>query len=107
MHKDADHPWFRPLWVRAIVVAICVGIALWDLSAGNYGWAMVFGGMAGYAVYIFFIKWDGDETAQAEPDGAASEDGIEDDEPADHGEGDEIDPDDGFEDDHDAGDRRG
>ena len=60
MNNDKDHPWFRPLWRRVLMVAICAAIAGWDLVSGNYGWALVFGGLGAYAVYIFFIAWNRD-----------------------------------------------
>lgn len=64
MNNDADHPWFRPVWRRALMVAICAGVAAWDIWHGNYVWAVIFGGFGAYAVYIFFIAWNRDK-----PDG--------------------------------------
>lgn len=60
MNNDANHPWFRPLWRRALMVVICAGLAGWDLYHGNFGWALIFGGLGAYAVYIFFIAWNRD-----------------------------------------------
>lgn len=60
MKNDMQHPWFKPVWRRALMVAICAAVALWDLSNGEYVWALIFGGMAGYAIYVFFIAWEND-----------------------------------------------
>lgn len=60
MNRDMNHPWFKPLWRRILVVAICFAVALWDLSNGEFVWALIFGGMGGYGIYIFFIAWDDD-----------------------------------------------
>lgn len=61
MNSDANHPWLRPLWRRVLVTAICFAIALWDLWNGDYVWALIFGGMGGYAIHIFFIAWNKDQ----------------------------------------------
>lgn len=69
MNNDKNHPWFRPVWRRVLMVVICAAIALWDVYHGNYGWALIFGGLGGYAVYIFFIAWnrDREDTAASSP----------------------------------------
>lgn len=67
MKNDMQHPWFRPVWRRVLMVAICAAVALWDLSNGDYVWALIFGGMACYAIYIFFIAWGKDSPEK--PDG--------------------------------------
>lgn len=61
MNNDAAHPWLRPAWRRVLLVAIPIGVAGWDLYHGNYGWALIFGGLAAYAVYAFFIVWNRDK----------------------------------------------
>lgn len=61
MNTDMNHPWFKPLWRRVLVIAICAGVALWDLSNGEYVWALIFGGLGGYGIYVFFIAWGGNE----------------------------------------------
>ncbi|GGA59571.1 DUF3329 domain-containing protein [Pelagibacterium lentulum] len=64
MSNDINHPWLQPLWRRVLIVAICAAIALWDISRGDFGWALIFGGMAAYGIYIFFIAWNKNETAE-------------------------------------------
>ena len=70
MNNDADHPWFRPMWRRVLMVAIPATIAAVDIYHGNFGWALIFGGLGAYAVYIFFIAWNKDrpETPKAPDD---------------------------------------
>ncbi|MBF9036164.1 hypothetical protein HKCCE2091_18110 [Rhodobacterales bacterium HKCCE2091] len=50
-----DHPFFRPLWIRIAVVAVCFGWAAVELSGGNPGWAMIFAAFGAVAVWNFFV----------------------------------------------------
>lgn len=52
---DTDHPMFRPLWVRILVVAICLGWAAFEFVAGSPFWGMIFGALGVYAGYRFFL----------------------------------------------------
>lgn len=64
MSNDNQHPFFRPLWIRILVVAICGLVAAWDLYNGDYVWALIFGGLSGYAVYVFFVAWGKDQSGE-------------------------------------------
>ncbi|WP_071672627.1 hypothetical protein [Nioella nitratireducens] len=55
---DLDHPFFRPLWIRIAVVAVCGGWGLFELSNDATGWAFVFLGLGAYAAYGFFVTFD-------------------------------------------------
>lgn len=57
MTEHTNHPWFRPLWRRIVLVGLCAALAVWDLYHANYGWALIFGGLSGFATYLFFIAW--------------------------------------------------
>lgn len=70
MSNDTNHPWLRPLWRRALVVAIPAAVGVWDLVNANYGWALMFGAMTAYGIYTFFIAWKDDGA-----DAKASDDG--------------------------------
>ena len=52
---DTDHPMFRPLWVRVLIVAVCLAWALVEYRTGSELWAMLFLGLGVYAAYNFFI----------------------------------------------------
>jgi hypothetical protein len=71
MSNDRNHPWLQPVWRRVIVVGICFAIAAFDIYHGNFGWALIFGGVGAYGIYIFFIAWDSEAKAEPErPDDA-------------------------------------
>jgi hypothetical protein len=55
---DLQVPFFRPLWIRVAVVVVCLGWALFELASGAVFWAVIFGGMGGYAAYQFFVVWN-------------------------------------------------
>jgi hypothetical protein len=53
---DANHPMFRPLWVRLLTALLPLGWAGLELSWGNPGWAMLFGAAGGYAFWELVVK---------------------------------------------------
>jgi hypothetical protein len=52
---EADHPFFKPLWRRVAVVAVCFGWAGFEYWTDNPGWAALFGFMGLIAGYQFFL----------------------------------------------------
>jgi hypothetical protein len=52
-----DHPFYRPVWVRAGLVALCAGWTFVEVSMGNTLWAALFAGLAGYLFWALFIAW--------------------------------------------------
>lgn len=54
---DLQHPFFRPLWIRIVVVAICLGWAGLELATGNPGWALLFAAAGVWCIYQFFVIW--------------------------------------------------
>ncbi len=59
---DLDHPFFRPLWLRVLVVAACLGWAAVELVTGSPGWAIAFGALGLYSAYRFFVSFDPRDT---------------------------------------------
>ena len=57
MFKMND-PFFRPLWLRVLLVAICGFWTVVELWTGSPGWAVVFGALGAYAAYSFFIVFN-------------------------------------------------
>jgi Na+-driven multidrug efflux pump len=60
--KEQQHPFYKPLWRRVVIV---LTVAIWlgvELYMGERGiWAALAGGMLAYAIYIFFLTWPKDE----------------------------------------------
>ncbi len=55
---DVDHPMFRPLWVRVLIVVLCVGWAVFEFVAGSALWGAAFLALGIYAAWGFFVTFD-------------------------------------------------
>lgn len=54
---DPRHPFFRPAWRRAAVVAFCLGWAGVEAAASNGFWAAMFASLGLYAFYHLFVAF--------------------------------------------------
>jgi hypothetical protein len=54
---DLQHPFFIPLWRRVLVVAACLGWAVFEVVGGSPFWAILFGAIGVYAGYVFFFDF--------------------------------------------------
>jgi hypothetical protein len=54
---DTSHPMFRPLWVRALIVLLCIGWALVEFATGSGMWGVLFLGLGVYSGYHFFFDF--------------------------------------------------
>ena len=52
---DTSHPMFRPLWVRILIVAICLGWAVFEFTSGSSAWGAAFLARGAYAAWAFFL----------------------------------------------------
>jgi hypothetical protein len=50
---DPAHPFFRPVWVRVVVVGVALLWAVVELIFGSPGWAMLFAAAGLYALWVF------------------------------------------------------
>ena len=64
---DFNHPFFRPLWIRVLIVASCLGWTAVEILGGSPGWAMLFGAVGLYAGYAFFFDFHPREPESKEP----------------------------------------
>lgn len=55
---DVQLAFFKPLWRRVALVALCGGWALLEWSWGNPGWAALFAVIGAYCAHQFFIAFD-------------------------------------------------
>ena len=55
--KDAEHLFFRPLWRRIAVVAVCVAWSGLELWGGQGVWLAIALAATAYAVWTFLISY--------------------------------------------------
>ncbi len=55
---DVQHPFFRPLWRRVAVVAVCLGWAVVEFVHDAPFWGMLFGALGLYCGWQFFVAFD-------------------------------------------------
>lgn len=62
MRSDADHPFFKPLWRRIAITAICAIWAGLEWYGGDQMWTLIASGMTLYAVWLFLLPKRGGKT---------------------------------------------
>lgn len=67
MNKDNQHPFFRPLWRRLAVIAVCVVWSAIEFAVGTPFWGTLLAGMAVYAVWTFLISYKPADKAPLSP----------------------------------------
>lgn len=62
MLRDSDRAFFKPLWRRIAVTAVCALWSAFEFANGQTFWGVLTGAIAAYAAWIFFAAWtDGPE----------------------------------------------
>jgi hypothetical protein len=67
MLKDRDVNFFRPLWRRIAVTAVCVVWAAIEATHGDQLWIAITVGLTAYAVWTFFIRFPKEVPADPAP----------------------------------------
>lgn len=58
---DLRHPFFRPLWRRVLVVAVCLAWGLVEFATGSPFWGVLFVGIGAICAWQFFLAFDPDQ----------------------------------------------
>jgi len=56
--NDREHPFFRPLWRRILLVAFCACWAAWEIFNGERFWAYLTLGITAYGAWVFLLSYD-------------------------------------------------
>jgi len=54
---DVQHPFFKPMYRRILVVALCLGWGAFEFNGGYPGWGMLFVAVGIYCGWIFFFNF--------------------------------------------------
>jgi hypothetical protein len=79
---EPNHPFYRPLWRRAVIVAVCLGWAVVEVSTGEPFWAILVGAVGIYAAWVLLVNYD---PKPPEPASAPAADDDDEDEKIDDG----------------------
>lgn len=55
---DFNDPFYRPLWLRVLLVAITFGWGVFEFVSGYPFWGTIFCGVAALAFYGFFVSFN-------------------------------------------------
>lgn len=67
--KDSEHPFFRPLWRRIALVAVCAGWAVLEYVGGSPTWGMIALAFTAYGAWQFlYLYKPADESEPADGD---------------------------------------
>lgn len=61
---DLNDPFYKPLWLRAVIVAAATGWGIFEFVMGQPFWGTLFCALGAYAFYGFFIAFDPREPEQ-------------------------------------------
>lgn len=70
MAPQTPHAMLKPLWVRLLLVALCVGALIAEyLFVGDPLWLFMWAAVSIYAVYDLFLRGTYGKREPAEPEG--------------------------------------
>lgn len=55
---DTDDAFYRPLWIRVLLVAVALGWGLFEFVSGASIFGMIFVAIGLYAAWRFFVTFD-------------------------------------------------
>jgi hypothetical protein len=64
---DPNHPFYRPLWRRVVIVGICLGWAAIEGLTSEPVWALMVGGLGIYAGWMLLLNYN-PQVPEAAPD---------------------------------------
>ncbi|MBX3568920.1 MAG: DUF3329 domain-containing protein [Rhizobiaceae bacterium] len=56
--NDREHPFFRPLWRRILLVVFCACWAAWEIYNGERFWAYLTLGITAYGAWVFLFTYN-------------------------------------------------
>ncbi|HEX8049680.1 hypothetical protein [Rhizobium sp.] len=79
---DPNHPVYKPLWVRVLIVGVCLGWATIEAFGPEPFWAVIVGALGAYSAWMLLLNFN-PQPPKAEVENTVADDQDEDEEPAD------------------------
>jgi hypothetical protein len=54
---DPQHPFYRPLWRRVAIVALCLGWGVYEFVSGSPFWGVLFVALGLFCAWQFFVAF--------------------------------------------------
>jgi hypothetical protein len=54
---DPQHPFYRPLWRRVAIVALCLGWGVYEFVSGSPFWGVLFVALGLFCAWQFFAAF--------------------------------------------------
>lgn len=55
---DLDDPFYRPLWLRLLLVGLVLGWAAFEFASGAPFFGVIFAAIGAYAAWRFFVTFN-------------------------------------------------
>ena len=65
---DFDHPMYRPLWFRLMLISACLGWGTFEVWLGNQTWGAIFMGIGTFLIYQLLIAFNPKDDDRSKPD---------------------------------------
>ncbi|MQB42294.1 hypothetical protein [Rhizobium sp. ICMP 5592] len=79
---DPNHPVYKPLWVRVLIVGVCLGWATIEAFGPEPFWAVIVGALGAYSAWMLLLNFN-PQPPKTEVENTVADDQDEDEEPAD------------------------
>ncbi len=56
--KDYEHPFFKPLWRRIAIVAVCAAWSVFEFVTNAPFWGTIAAGFTAYGIWQFFYLYN-------------------------------------------------
>ncbi|MEX6507548.1 DUF3329 domain-containing protein [Jiella sp. M17.18] len=63
LEREAEHPFYRPLWVRICLVGVLLAWTAIEWTSGEGFWGVLTTAAAVWAIWTFFVRYEPDGTA--------------------------------------------
>lgn len=74
---DPQHKFYRPLWVRVLVVLVCASWFAFELYLGPSFWLVIMGALTAYTAWVLLIRFTPAPDPQPASDAGGASDDVD------------------------------